>query len=244
MEFSEYTTMFGLEDRHWWYVGLRQLLLSLWARHVRAERPAVLDVGCGTGANLIALNGVAAKLAGIDFAPEAVRFCRTRGLACTAVASALMIPFGAESFDVVVSCDVLCHSSIRDKSVVLREMHRVLRTGGLVFLNLPAYQWLFSSHAKAYQQDRRLTHAPLLQLLRANGFEPMTATYWNTFLFPAATVARVWRNFSNLEGSDLKTGSAQFASRLFGAMLSGERALIRRFPLPFGLSVFAVGRKV
>jgi len=60
----------------------------------------------------------------------------------------------------------------------------------------------------------------------------------------AAAVARVWRNFSNAEGSDLKTRSAQSASRLFGAMLRGERAFIRRFPLPFGLSVFAVGRKV
>ena len=244
MELSEYTTMFELEDRHWWYVGLRQLLLSLWAREVRAECPAVLDVGCGTGANLIALNDLAAKPVGIDFAPQAVRFCRTRGLSRTAVASALMIPFGAESFDVVVSCDVLCHSSIRDKSVALREMHRVLRTGGLVFLNLPAYQWLFSSHDEAYQQDRRFTRAAVLKLLRANGFEPVTATYWNSFLFPAAAVARLWRNLRNPEGSDLQTGSAQSASRLFGAMLRGERAFIRRFPLPFGLSVFAVGRKV
>src|SRR5262249_57256498 len=123
MEFSEYTTMFGLEDRHWWYVGLRQLLLSLWARHVRAERPAVLDVGCGTGANLIALNGVAAKLAGIDFAPEAVRFCRTRGLACTAVASALLIPFGAGGFAVWVSLTVSFPASIRDRTALLGRVH-------------------------------------------------------------------------------------------------------------------------
>src|SRR5947209_1721287 len=88
MKLSEYTTMFELEDRDRWYAGLRELLLSLWARHVRTDCPAVLDVGCGTGANLVALNGLAARLVGIDFAPEAIRLCRTRGLSCTAVASA------------------------------------------------------------------------------------------------------------------------------------------------------------
>jgi ubiquinone/menaquinone biosynthesis C-methylase UbiE len=149
MELSEYTTMFELEDRHWWYNGLRELLLCHWAQHLWTECPAVLDVGCGTGANLVGLDDLAARLVGIDFAPEAIRLCRTRGLSCTAVASALALPFGGETFDAVVSCDVLCHSSITDKSVVVREMHRVLRPGGMVFLNLPAYQWLFSSHDRA-----------------------------------------------------------------------------------------------
>jgi ubiquinone/menaquinone biosynthesis C-methylase UbiE len=243
MELSEYATMFEAEDRHWWYVGLRRLLLSLWRRHLRVERPAVLDVGCGTGANLAALNGLAAPAVGVDFAPEAVRLCRTRKLSCTAVASALALPFDGQSFDVVVSCDVLCHSSIPDKGVALNEIHRVLRGNGLVFLNLPAYQWLLSSHDRAYRTDRRFTRAAVLELLRTTGFEPVTVTYWNTFLFPAAVAVRAWRNFTGSEGSDLVAGSARPAGGLLGAVLGLERALIRLIPLPFGLSVLAVGRK-
>jgi SAM-dependent methyltransferase len=243
MEICEYKTMFEAEDQHWWYVGLRRLVLSLWSRYVRAERPAVLDVGCGTGATLAALDGLATPAVGIDFALEAVRRCRTRSLPCTAVASALALPFGRNSFDVVVSCDLLCHSSIPDKSVGLKEMHRVLRAGGLVFLNLPAYQWLLSSHDRAYGQDRRFTRGAVLALLRGTGFEPVTATYWNTFLFPAAVAVRVWRKFARAEVSDLAAGFSHLASGPAGALLGIERALVRRVALPFGLSVLAVGRK-
>ena len=53
---------------------------------------AVLDAGCGTGANLLAFAD-RARPAGIDFSPEAVRWCRSRGLPDTAVASAAALPF-------------------------------------------------------------------------------------------------------------------------------------------------------
>jgi SAM-dependent methyltransferase len=155
----------------------------------------------------------------------------------------MALPFGCNSFDVVVLCDVLCHSSIPDKSVALKEMHRVLRPGGLVFLNLPAYQWLLSSHDRAYRQDRRFTRGAVLALLRGTGFEPVTATYWNTFLFPAAVAVRVWRKFARTEVSDLAAGFSHPASGPVGALLGVERALVRRVALPFGLSVLAVGRK-
>jgi ubiquinone/menaquinone biosynthesis C-methylase UbiE len=242
MKLAEYATMYNAEDHHWWYRGLRQMLLMFWKRHVAAECPRLLDIGCGTGANLAALAG-ASEPFGIDFEPEAVRFCRTRGLDDTVAASALQLPFQAESFDVVISCDVLCHSSIPDKSIALQEMRRVLSPGGLVFLNLPAYQWLLSSHDQAYQQDQRFTRPALAKLLSANGFDLVAATYWNTLLFPIAATARLWRKMTRPKGSDFNAGSAQSAAPFFNLLLGIERTLISCFPMPFGLSVFTVARR-
>ena len=44
----------AVEDRHWWFLGRRAILLGLLDRHVPVGDPAkrVLDVGCGTGAML------------------------------------------------------------------------------------------------------------------------------------------------------------------------------------------------
>jgi len=239
---EEYEIMFRVEDRHWWYSGLRAMLGLFWRRHLRGERPRVLDVGCGTGATLQALRDVA-ETAGIDAAPQAIRLCRSRGLGATAAASAEALPCPDGMFDAVVSCDVLCHASIRDKALPLREMNRVLKPGGVLLLNLPAYQWLHSSHDVHVQQDRRFTRGEVASLLERCGFDLLDATYWNTILFPAIAPVRLWRKLAPRPASDLDEERPSRLSPLFGACLALERAILRFARLPFGLSVFAVARK-
>ena len=186
MNLDEYAVMRAAEDHHWWYRALRDVIRLHWERHVAVPRPRLLDVGCGTGANL-ALLAPLSEPAGIDVAPEAVAACRERGLVATAVASAASLPFGPESFDVVLSCDVLGHRSLADRALPLREMARVLRPGGLVLLNLPAFQWLLSPHDEAYGQDHRFTRREAVLLLQAAGFEPVAASYWNTLPVPGSS---------------------------------------------------------
>src|SRR3982750_3167878 len=50
-----YPIMYEMEGKHWWFVGRRRILESFVreiCRKLEAERPRILDVGCGTGANL------------------------------------------------------------------------------------------------------------------------------------------------------------------------------------------------
>jgi SAM-dependent methyltransferase len=243
MDPAEYAVMRAAEDGHWWYRGLREVVRLHWERHVTAPRPRLLDVGCGTGANLAALADRSEPV-GIDFSPLAVAACRGRGLPATTVAaSADRLPFGDAAFDVVLSCDVLGHRSLPDPLVPLREMARVLRPGGLVMLNLAAYRWLLSRHDEAYGQDKRYTRAEVRRLLAGAGFEVVACTHWNSLLFPAAAAARLWRRGGRgREGSDLAVASAASAGGALDAVLAVERRLLRLASLPVGLSVFAVGR--
>jgi SAM-dependent methyltransferase len=242
MNLDEYAVMRAAEDHHWWYRALRDVIRLHWERHVAVPRPRLLDVGCGTGANL-ALLAPLSEPAGIDVAFEAVAACRERGLVATAVASAASLPFGPASFDVVLSCDVLGHRSLADRALPLREMARVLRPGGLVLLNLPAFQWLLSPHDAAYGQDHRFTRREAVLLLQAAGFEPVAASYWNTFLFPAAVASRLARRRSGRAGSDLAVGAGRAAAGMLASVLALEYRLLRLVPLPVGLSLFIVGRK-
>ncbi len=242
MKTDEYEIMFRVEDHHWWYVGLRGVLDLYWRRYLHTDHPTVLDVGCGTGATLDALPDVAVAT-GIDAAPEAIRLCRMRELARSATASAESLPFSDCLFDAAVSFDVLCHRSIADKNIPLREIHRVLKSGGLLFLNLPAYQWLHSSHDTHVYTDRRFTRDETCRILDATGFEVMQATYWNTVLFPPILAVRLWRKAFPLPASDLDEVRPSPLSSIYRVCLALERAILPYTSLPYGLSIFAVARK-
>ena len=120
----------------------------------------------------------------------------------------------------------------------------MLAAEGIVILNVPAYQWLLSSHDRAYQQDRRFTGREVAELMRSVGLAPLSVGYWNTLLFPAAAATRLLRRFTSPTGSDLQTGSGAGMSRLMEGVLGVERALAKVVPLPFGLSIIAVGRRI
>jgi ubiquinone/menaquinone biosynthesis C-methylase UbiE len=96
------------------------------------NRDRVLDVGCGTGSLLQQLAAACphAELYGIDPAPGMLAAARGK-LSPTIMLRegwAEEIPFENEEFDAVVSCNVLHH--LHEPTAALREMTRVLRTGG------------------------------------------------------------------------------------------------------------------
>ena len=57
MERAEYERMHAVEDRMWWYRGLRKLARGLLEQALNrsAATGPVLDAGCGTGGMLVAL---------------------------------------------------------------------------------------------------------------------------------------------------------------------------------------------
>ncbi len=245
MKPEEYDRMYHVEEDHWWYVGLRAVLDLFWTCHFEGHfdgKPRVLDAGCGTGANLVWLSSKA-RAVGIDISAQAVQLCRRRLQADTAVASALAMPFPDASLDAAISCDVLCHEAIPDPAVSLQEIHRVLKPGGLFFLNLPAYQWLHSSHDAHVQNSRRFTRSEAVRLLESCSFEPLRCSYWNTALFPAIAAVRLWRKVFPPSASDLVRLPSERVSRLLAYVLAAERIVMRRVALPFGLSFCIVARK-
>ncbi len=234
--------MFRVEDLHWWYRGLRALIQSSWNAYAPRPSGNILDIGCGTGANLALFAGENSA-AGIDYSSAALERCRQRGLTRVARADAQALPFPSESFDGALMIDVLYHLDVSNKVQALSEAARVLRPGGILIANVPAYQWLYSSHDEAIHTGRRFTRRELVTLIESAGLEALRVTYWNTILFPAIAILRLWRRRVDHEASDLQGYSDNPAARVLGGILSMERAAMRLGNLPFGLSIFAVARK-
>lgn len=94
----------------------------------------LLDVGCGTGVLLerLAASQPGIALSGVDPVPEMLSIARRRLPPSVELRSAWAeeLPFQSETFDVVVSCNVLHY--LTDPHEALREMARVVRPGGRV----------------------------------------------------------------------------------------------------------------
>lgn len=236
---EEYACMRAVEDQHWWYRGLHTLVRQALAVHCPDARH-VLDIGCGTGGMATHLPKATVR-AGVDYNPEALSFCRQRGLARLVRADAAFLPFADRSADAAMVLDVLYHKNVPDPAQVLREVRRVLVPGGTVVINVPAYQWLYSSHDVAVHTERRFTRGAINALLREAGFEVVASSYWNTLLFPPICAVRLLRRWVPPGTSDVKAGNP-LVNRILTAMLALERTGMKCFSLPFGVSIFVVAR--
>lgn len=111
----------------------------------------VLDVGCGPGTDLGALAdaaGPTGSVFGVDQDPRmvATALSRTAERANVRVrhADAHRLPFDSCSLDRARAERVLMH--VADPAAVLRELHRVLRVGGLLALAEPDWDTLAVDH--------------------------------------------------------------------------------------------------
>jgi SAM-dependent methyltransferase len=243
VEAHEYEKMAEVEDRMWWYRGLHSNLRLLLERFLPGSATRVLDAGCGTGGLLRGLSAGAGahRLFGLDAWHPACAVATERSRRPIVQGVLNQLPLADGSVDCLVSADVLCHESV-DPTLALRELRRCLTASGLLVLNLPAYQWMFSYHDVRVKTARRFNRAQVLRLLEDHGFTPLYTSYWNTLLFPVMALRRLLPAGAEQE-SDVHPYPPAIEA-LFGGLLSCESALLRRgLRLPFGGSVLAVARR-
>ena len=240
VEAAEYDLMDAVEERMWWYRALHLRVLD--ALHRRPGTPgALLDAGCGTGGLLRRLAGKSTRaLVGLDFNPEAARRAGAKSGALTPGGDANRLPFADASFGALVSLDVLCHRAL-DPAAALAEFHRVLQPGGVLVLNLPAFDWLHSAHDIRVHNERRFTAAKARVLLSEAGFTAVEARYWNALLLPLMILQRKILKSDAADKSDVAPFPPWLDAMLY-AVTGLERMLARiglRYPAGGSVLVIA-----
>lgn len=242
---EEYQALFETEDAHWWFHGLWRDVGEALARFAprRDGGPRWLDAGSGTG-GLLARASSESRFrlaAGIEISLEGLALSRRRGLRALLRGSASRLPFPDATFDAITSIDVLCHRSV-EPDAALAEVARCLAPGGVLILQVPAYQWLYSGHDRAVWSERRFGRSEVRRMVAAAGLTPRVCAYRNSLLFPLAAGKRLLSRGRRPGGDHSDVGPASpFQNAVGGAALSVESALARAgLRIPFGLSVFCV----
>jgi SAM-dependent methyltransferase len=234
-----------LERTHFWFVGRRRIFFHLLDHELAGRNDLrVLDVGCGAGGMLAPLSRYG-QVTGIDTSEELVRFCRERGFERVEVGSGDQLPVERESVDLVTLFDIIEH--VPDDVRVLRECRRALAPGGLLFVSVPAYQFLYANNDRVAHHQRRYTARGLHRRLLEAGFSPARVSYFNTLLFPAILPAVLAKKVSERirdpgEATNLSVRIPPALNRALTATMASERHLVKRISLPFGHSILALAR--
>ncbi len=236
-----YAELFNVENNHWWHIHKRAIVHDFIERLV--EPGKVLDIGAGTGKILSELKDKGWQIMGIDGEKEAVKWSKKRGVKIMQACLEKKLPFKENSFDLVLSLDVLEH--LGKDSNALKEINRVLKPKGIALITVPAYHWLFNYWDKMLGHKRRYSTQSLKKIINLKGFRIEHLGYFSMFIFPLALLVRFFKKLlGKTQTSDFQTTPLSLVStpviKLFNYL---ERFLITLINLPFGLSVICVIRK-
>jgi SAM-dependent methyltransferase len=239
-----YAEYFGVEDRHWWFIGRRRIILALLGERLPAvsadKTRRILDLGCGTGTMLAHLRQFG-EVEGFDADERAIDFCRERGEDRVRLLESTELPAPDASFDVVTALDVLEH--IADDNRALREIARVLRPGGLLLATVPAHRWMWGAQDEISHHFRRYSAAEMRGRVQGAGLDLERLTYFNALLFPPIAAVRLARRAMPLRGeprSDFEMTREGPVNRLLATLFSSEARWLRGRDLPFGVSLLAL----
>ena len=240
MEIDEYRRMAEVETSHWWYQATNQHLQVLLKPYLPTNG-RLLDVGCGTGA-VGRFLGDHGRLVGVDFEYLALElYNEAHPEVLLASSDAQALPFADNSFDVSLCVTVLCHESIADPQVVVDELARVTKPGGVVCIWEPGVKALRRAHDRVTHSARRFSLDDLRGLAVEAELDVVEATGAHSYLIPAAAAK------SLLERGATSSDLAKHQGGLGGVLqrfANAERRLLRAGRrLPVGLSVCIVARK-
>ena len=241
MQQHTYSIMYEEEGTHWWFVGRRRILSQMAREALQGKTsPRILDVGCGTGANLEML-GELGRADGVDISEDALAFCKARGLDRVRLGAAEKMPYEDASFDLVTALDVVEH--LDDDVAGLEEMLRVLKPGGRALFFVPAFMFLWGVQDDVSHHRRRYTRESLLKSVRAAGFQVVRSTYANTALFAPIALGRFLMRATGYRPESENNLNLSIFNRPLAALFGGERHWLKRHSLPFGVSIICIAEK-
>ncbi|WP_028295636.1 class I SAM-dependent methyltransferase [Olivibacter sitiensis] len=233
-----------LEEKHWWFMARRHVVLQLVKQLGVSKEAKILDIGASGGALAWHLKEQGyLDLYLVDNSPHAINKCHSRGMVNAFLMDGEAPDFAAGSFDLLIASDCLEHLEHDERA--LSNWSELLKDGGVAIIFVPAYRFLWSEHDVINQHFKRYDKTTLLKKLHAAGFAVLRAGYWNFLLFFPTVLYRLCSRF-------FTRGKAQanqlfftpsWINRVIVSWMKVENKAMRWITYPFGVSTFAIVKK-
>lgn len=173
--------------------------------HVRAKAPVVMEIGCSSGFMLkeIKRNNTSGTTIGVDIVREPLEKLASQlpGVPLLRF-NILDCPLPDQCVDAVVALNVLEHIDRDD--LALKQIHRILKPGGVLILEVPAGPELYDEYDKLLLHYRRYTRAHLLDLLTDSDFKITRATHLGCFIYPGFWLVKQLSKLKKQNQPDVK----------------------------------------
>lgn len=224
---SHFAELASVEAGHFWFESRNELIAWALEKYC-VSRESFLEIGCGTG---YVLSGIAQRFAfermlGSEIFSEGLRFAAQRvPQAAFIQMDARRIPYSGE-FDVIGAFDVLEH--IEEDTVVLEQMYRALKPGGMLLITVPQHDWLWSTSDDYACHVRRYSARSCHAKIEEAGFRIVRSTSFVSLLLPLMMASRLKKR---KEGSEFDFTDEFKLSKPTNALLyrvmKGELAMIK-----------------
>ena len=242
MRRSVYESEADNEERHWWFVARRELLMRRIDALSLSVDATILDVGTSTGTNLRMLkNSIYQRVVGIELDSFAIGQVVAKTAATMVQGNCLQLPICSESIDLLLATDVLEH--IDDDRTAAAELCRVVRDGGRALITVPAFMSLWGPQDDLSFHKRRYKKEDFRILLEAAGFSVERVWYFNAFLFLPIFVARKILRAAKFEGRSEGDINSKTLNYVLLAIFRFDCRLSELMQFPFGVSIAAQCRR-
>jgi len=225
MQSDQFQLHAEIEERHWWFRGRRALLRRLLEEIAPpGTGRRIVDVGCGTGANIASLTNAYA-CHGIDPSAEGIDLARQRFPAVHFTCGLAPEAFGPEErdADVLLAMDVMEH--VPDDFLFASSLLAPLKPGGHLLITVPADAALWSAHDEAFGHYRRYSRPRLERVWRDLPVTPVLVSHAMARLYPLVRAVRGW---NRLRGQAVGQAGTDFTmppgpvNALLEGLLAGE----------------------
>jgi SAM-dependent methyltransferase len=207
------------------------------------QTPVILDVGCSSGFLIQALRErmPGARLIGAEYLSGVIKKASVRNRGVPFVQFDLReCPLPSNSLDGITALNVLEH--IDDDQTALGHIHRVLRTGGIAHIEVPAGPSNFDMYDEVLLHHRRYRLPELEKRARNLGFQVEKATHLGFFLYPLFKLAKLRNQYvgRRLNSDQKRALVAQQIGRTahdrwLRTVLALEYKVGQRVSFPFGI---------
>lgn len=195
MDSSIFQLLAEVEQRHWWFVARRRIMRRLLHELLPPDsNTLVVDIGCGTGANIASLQGDY-ECVGIDISEDAIGYARRRFGQVHFIQGLAPYDLGelADRMDAFLMMDVLEH--VENPRELLGQQLDALKPGGYALLTVPADMRLWSEHDVNLGHFHRYDVNSFRALWKDQPVEELLISHFNTRLYPVVRVIRMLSKF-------------------------------------------------